>query len=103
MPLTNDLRPEQRDALDREIRVRGVGPVARELGLSREVIVKLVAALPIQRGTAALARERLAERAAKAAQPPSAALPDSPTPPQPQQNKTPGRPPSHPGSPNNAS
>lgn len=68
-----DLSPEQRAALDREIRVRGVGPVSRELGLSREIVVKLASGMPVQRGTAALARERLAQRAQQAA-PPSAAL-----------------------------
>jgi len=56
-----ELPPETRRQLKAE--AHRLGPLARDLGFTAEITARLIAGLPVQRGTLALARERLALRA----------------------------------------
>lgn len=67
--MTIELHPDVRSQLKAEAHRRGLGPLARDLGFSAEITARLIAGLPVQRGTLALARERLAHRAQQASQP----------------------------------
>ena len=63
MEVERDLLPDERDLLVRLIRARGQRAVRHALGISRHALARLLAGLPVRRGTLFFARKALADEA----------------------------------------